>query len=131
MEGEGVDFILCFGDDISDEKMFTSVCTFVSDQEDLSRSEASPPVFDESGKFVESSYTNSNSMDTDDETTKTAVPDPQYAFTVAVGKKPSHASAYVNDAQEVANALVMLAQGEIPEGGVPVWGRDRSSDMFD
>lgn len=124
LEGDGLDFILCFGDDISDEKMFTSVYSFTSDQEDLSHSEASPPVFDESGKFEDPS----TSMETD-EKMKTAIPDPQYAFTVAVGKKPSHACSYVNDAQEVANALVMLAQGEIPEGGVPVWGS--SSAMFD
>jgi len=125
LEGDGVDFILCFGDDISDEKMFTSVLTFIADQEDERHSEASPPVFDESGKFEEVS-----SMDTDG-TTKAVIPDPQYAFTVAVGKKPTHACTYVNDAQEVANALVMLAQGEIPEGGVPVWGRHSSADMFD
>ena len=130
LEGDNVDFVLCFGDDISDEKMFTSVFTFISDQEDLSHSEACPPVFDESGKIVES--LSRNAMDTDETAIqKTCVPDPQYAFTVAVGKKPTHASAYVNDAQEVANTLVMLAQGEVPEGGIPFWGRDRSSDMFD
>jgi len=64
--------------------MFTSVFTFISDQEDASHSEASPPVFDESGKFEDLS----TSMETD-EKMKTAIPDPQYAFTVAVGKKPS------------------------------------------
>ena len=125
MEGDGVDFILCFGDDISDEKMFTSVFTFISEQDDLANCEACPPVFDEAGKFEDTS-----TMETD-ETNKAVIPDPQYALTVAVGKKATHACTYVNDAEEVANALVMLAQGEIPEGGVPVWGRGSSTDMFD
>jgi hypothetical protein len=30
----------------------------------------------------------------------------------------------------VANALVMLARGEIPVGGVPVWGRENASHLF-
>ncbi len=38
--------------------------------------------------------------------------DPMYCYTVAVGKKPSHASSWVNDAQAVAELLVILSRGE-------------------
>ena len=54
-----------------------------------------------------------------------------YAFTCAVGKKPSHASMYVTDAQEVADALVLLVKGEYPQGGVhAAWGRDKNRNIF-
>jgi len=36
---------------------------------------------------------------------------PTYAFTVAVGKKPSHATQYVDDAIDVADLLVKIAKG--------------------
>jgi trehalose 6-phosphate synthase/phosphatase len=118
----GVDFILCFGDDISDEKMFSSVYTFISELVDDANIDPGPPVFDESG-VVET--VDANAMDS-----SRVLPEPLYAYTVAVGKKSTHACTFVNDAQEVANALVLLARGEIPEGGVPVWGREFSTDMF-
>ncbi|KAL7444630.1 hypothetical protein ACHAXH_008584 [Discostella pseudostelligera] len=64
-----VDFVLCMGDDISDEKMFTSVINFAASSE------------------------NENS----------------YAFNVAVGKKPTNASFYVDDASDVREVLVALS----------------------
>jgi trehalose 6-phosphate synthase/phosphatase len=121
-EGDGVDFVLCFGDDISDEKMFTSVFSFMAELGDEANSISGvPPVF---GEGVE------NNAAVAMETNKSAIPDPMFAFTVAVGKKATHASTYVNDAQEVANTLVMLARGDVPDGGVQVWGRQNSSHMF-
>lgn len=36
---------------------------------------------------------------------------PMSAFTVAVGKKPSHASQYVDGAEDVADLLVKMATG--------------------
>ena len=42
--------------------------------------------------------------------------DPMFAFTVAVGKKPSHASQYVDKAEDVADLLVKLAAGSLEEG---------------
>lgn len=126
-QGDGVDFILCFGDDISDEKMFTSVFSFMAEVGDEAHGQQSgvPPVFGETN------------MDDDVDVTiggrhhhPTVMPDPMYAFTVAVGKKATHASTYVNDAQEVANALVLLAQGAVPSGGVPIWNRENASHMF-
>mmetsp|Transcript_43467 Transcript_43467/g.91312 ORF Transcript_43467/g.91312 Transcript_43467/m.91312 type:complete len:1357 (+) Transcript_43467:272-4342(+) len=64
-----VDFVLCMGDDISDEKMFTSVINFSA------------------GSEGENSY----------------------AFNVAVGKKPTNASFYVDDASDVGDILVLLS----------------------
>ena len=121
---EGVDFVLCFGDDISDEKMFTSVFSFWAEKGAESNRKPGNPVLREDGTRVDPPKTVNNSS-------ASALDRPVTSFTVAVGKKPSHASVYVNDAQEVANALVLLAQGRIPEGGVPVWEHRSSSDMFD
>ena len=36
-----------------------------------------------------------------------------HAFTVAVGKKPSHASQYVDGAEDVADLLVKMATGSV------------------
>jgi trehalose 6-phosphate synthase/phosphatase len=134
-EGENVDFILCCGDDISDEKMFTSVYAFLSELGDEHAHPTGsnvPPVLDEEGELVSSS---GGRMDTTPTTVSSPssalkIPPQMYAFTVAVGKKETHASTYVNDVQDVANALVMLASGTVPSGGVPVWGRTNSSNIF-
>ncbi|KAL7548856.1 hypothetical protein ACHAWF_012115, partial [Thalassiosira exigua] len=64
-----VDFVLCMGDEQSDEKMFTSVINFSA------------------GSTGEDSY----------------------AFNVAVGKKPTNASFYVDDASDVGDVLVALS----------------------
>eukprot|EP00574_Skeletonema_japonicum_P002749 CAMPEP_0201713144 /NCGR_PEP_ID=MMETSP0593-20130828/54_1 /ASSEMBLY_ACC=CAM_ASM_000672 /TAXON_ID=267983 /ORGANISM="Skeletonema japonicum, Strain CCMP2506" /LENGTH=1314 /DNA_ID=CAMNT_0048202233 /DNA_START=31 /DNA_END=3975 /DNA_ORIENTATION=- len=77
-----VDFVLCMGDDISDEKMFSSVINFAS-------------VSDERNS---------------------------YAFNVAVGKKPTKASFFVEDASEVSNVLVALS------GDVRLFERQASYD---
>jgi len=120
---EGIDFIMCLGDDISDEKMFTSVFSFIAElDENAGTSKPGPPVLKEDGQVeppVESAA-------------PVAVPDPMYSFTVAVGKKASHASTFVNGAPEVANALCMLANmGEVPRGGIPVWEHSSSKELFD
>lgn len=117
----GVDFIACFGDDISDEKMFTSVFSFIAGQEDQENAEPSPMVINEDGK-----YDNPSSI----KLPPSIIPDDHqlYSYTVAVGKKPSHASYYVNDAQDVANALVMLATGEMPPAYMG--GGNDASNMF-
>lgn len=64
-----VDFVLCMGDDIADEKMFTSVINF-------------------------SAGSNGGNS---------------FAFNVAVGKKPTNASFYVDDASDVGDILVALS----------------------
>ena len=116
----GTDFILCMGDDISDEKMFTSVFSYIAEMGDEKNAKPSPPVLNEDGSVDTSMELSSEGV----------VRNPLYSYTVAVGRKASHASSFVNDAQEVANALVLLAKGEVPVGGVPVWGREVAPDLF-
>jgi len=116
---DGTDFILCMGDDISDEKMFTSVFSYIAELGDEKNARPSPPVLNEDG-----------TVDTSMElSTESVVRNPLYAYAVAVGRKASHASSFFNDAHEVANALVLLAKGEIPHGGVPVYG-SAQVDLF-
>lgn len=118
---EGIDFLLCMGDDISDEKMFSSVFSFLSEKGDESNAKPGPPVMRSDGTIVPPRHLD-NSSSKERAT---------YCYTVAVGKKPSHATTFVNDAQEVANALVLLAKGRIPDGGVPIWKENNSMKLFD
>lgn len=55
---------------------------------------------------------------------------PMFAYATAVGKKQTHASFYVNDAEEVADLLVMLSEEERPTGGVARWEQRSSEDLF-
>jgi trehalose 6-phosphate synthase/phosphatase len=116
-----IDFILCMGDDISDEKMFTSVFSFVAEMGDEVHSSPDPPVVGRDGNLE--SYTDWAQI-------QTRISDPLYCYACAVGKKPSHASFYVNDTQEVADGLILLAKGS--EGG-PLsasWRSAGNSSMF-
>jgi trehalose 6-phosphate synthase/phosphatase len=118
-----IDFVLCLGDDISDEKMFTSVFSFIAEMGNPTAPHMDPPVINEDGTIEEPKPAEAMGQK--------PVPDPMYSFTCAVGKKPSHASMYVTDAQEVANALVLLVKGEFPQGGVhAAWSRDNHQNMF-
>lgn len=92
-----IDFILCFGDDISDEKMFTSVFKFVAELGEEMNATTDTPFVLEGGALSDG---------------RKPFPDPMYAYTCAVGKKPSNATSYVTDAQEVVKTLVLLAKGE-------------------
>lgn len=100
---QGIDFCLCLGDDISDEKMFSSVFSYIAEMGHEESAHPDPPVINEDGSLEEPA---------DWRMIQTNVSDPMYCYTCAVGKKPSHASMYVTDAKEVANALVLLATGE-------------------
>jgi trehalose 6-phosphate synthase/phosphatase len=119
---DGVDFIMCLGDDVSDEKMFTSCFSFIAEMEDEAHATPGPPVVNEDG-------THDEPME-DERGGSHGLRDPMYCYTVAVGKKPSHASMYVTDALEVANALVVLAKGDYPTEGVPAWGRESATHLF-
>lgn len=108
----GVDFVLCMGDDISDEKMFTSVMSYVSERgDDYNNVTPSPPVIQLSQGFLPASQP----LLTEAPLLETVSDDPMFAFTVAVGKKPSHASQYVDKAEDVADLLVKLAAGSLDE----------------
>ena len=120
-QSDPIDFILCLGDDISDEKMFTSVFSFIAEMGDEAHSTPDPPVVGRDGKLEP--YP-------DWTTIKTQVSDPLYCYACAVGKKPSHASFYVNDAQEVADGLILLASGSEGDPLSTSWRSGGSSQMF-
>lgn len=120
--GPAADFCLCLGDDISDEKMFTSVFSFLAEAgQDPTLRRPGPPVLEPDGSVAAQ----------DDETSAMDASSPErvYAYTVAVGRKQSHASFFVNGAQDVANALVVLAGGNLPTGA-SVWGASDRSHVF-
>jgi trehalose 6-phosphate synthase/phosphatase len=120
---DGVDFIMCLGDHISDENiMFTSCFSFIAEMEDEAHATPGPPVVNEDG-------THNEPME-DERGGSQGLRDPMYCYTVAVGKKPSHASMWVTDASEVANALVVLAKGDYPMDGLPAWGRENATHLF-
>ena len=108
-DSAGVDFILCMGDDVSDEKMFSSVFSFVSEMgDDYANLTPSPPVIQltpgtlpASMPFlVEVPSVRCQNLDA-----------PMHTYTVAVGKKMRHASMYVDGAEDVADLLMKLAAG--------------------
>lgn len=102
----GVDFILCMGDDVSDEKMFTSVFSFAAEMDaDHAIVDPSPPVVNMlSGAPLPAPHVETPTVRRGDATAP-------FAFTVAVGKKSSNASQYVDDAEDVADLLVKMAAG--------------------
>ncbi|CAJ1970213.1 unnamed protein product [Cylindrotheca closterium] len=110
---QGIDFCMCLGDDISDEKMFTSVFSFIAEMGHEESAHPDPPVINEDG-----------SLDTppDWSMLQTKVSEPMYCYTCAVGKKPSHASMYMTDAKEVADALVLLVNSEHTSRSEPKHG---------
>lgn len=57
------------------------------------------------------------------------IKDPMYCYTVAVGKKPSHASQWVENAEAVANLLVTLTKSEGLSSPAS-WGRNSPSSLF-
>jgi trehalose 6-phosphate synthase/phosphatase len=142
-DSAAIDFILCFGDDISDEKMFTSVFSFIAEMGDDASAHPDPPVINEDGTLLEEPKDADDGINTPHHHhDRRILHAPMYCYTCAVGKKPSHASMYVTDAQEVARSLVLLAQTGADDdaypraattsqsgGGAPVWGAETAS-MF-
>lgn len=95
----GVDFILCMGDDIQDEKMFTAVFSFLSEHDDPTHADPQPSIVDEQGKVLHTSFPVQH-IDAKNEKI--------YAYTCVVGKKPSHAFTHVDNAIDVSNLLLRL-----------------------
>lgn len=91
---EEPDFILCVGDDVSDEKMFTAVFSVIAqscaDEESLD----GPSCI------------------------------PNHAFTVTVGKKISNASYFVESAADVADLLIRMSGGRHSSGRAMSWDAD-------
>ena len=104
-----VDFILCVGDDVSDEKMFSSVFSFLAETGGgaggLGVGVGVTPPSDDGTLMDRASPTESG---------RSLVPafGPLYAFTVAVGRKANtHATYYVDGSRDVQNLLADLMGG--------------------
>ena len=104
--GRPIDFILCMGDDVSDEKMFTSVFSFIAES-------------------------NAASADSPDNLQRNKKNNGMYAFTVAVGKKKTHASYYVDSSKDVPHLLAAMSGVEIPINQQASWESEESKrDLF-
>ncbi len=86
-----------------------SVFSFVSEMgDDYANVAPSPPVIQLSQGTLSASQSflvETQSVKCNDENA------PMFAFTVAVGKKPSHAAQFVDGAEDVADLLVKMASG--------------------
>jgi trehalose 6-phosphate synthase/phosphatase len=114
-DGRFPDFIMCIGDDKSDEAMFTEVFSFLGDQGDPSASASTSasalvPISGEGGGEGEGEIA-AGELPAFDPSQK------QYAFTITVGKKSkSIASQFVHDCASVQSLCCELAG--VDEGGV-------------
>ena len=91
-----------------------SVFSFLSEQGSDINAEPGPPIIDEYGttssgiiKYDDDKQINTNRQEI--ASTQTDNDTPLYAFTCVVGKKPSHAFTYVDDARDVSSLLLRLA----------------------
>jgi len=116
---DDVDFILCMGDDIQDEKMFTSVFSFLAELHDPEHTSHSPPVIDHNGSTAIPNVSMSEeshhkiSISFSNDVSKNRSKSPIHAYTTTIGKKDSHAFTYVDDARDVATLLKKLANFDI------------------
>jgi hypothetical protein len=111
--------------------MFTSVFSFIAEMSDPTASHLDPPVIKEDGSRQEDDPDAERVLAQKISSTLASPTSPLYCFTCAVGKKPSHANMYVTDAQEVANAICLLAKGEYPRGGVfAEWKKHSERNIF-
>ena len=98
--------------------LLQSVFLFVAEMgEELEELSLTPSVRTDSGHVL---FTDRSASDQSMEAPASAVitkrnnlDDPMYCYTVAVGKKPSRASQYVDDARDVANLLIMMTRYRI------------------
>lgn len=109
-DAAGADFILCMGDDISDENMFTSVFSFVSEMdEDYPNVVPSPPVM----QLSRGTVSTLQPFLVEAPSVRCSLAAPMFVFTVRVGKQLSNATQYVDGAEDVADLLVKLAAGSV------------------
>jgi len=103
-----IDFILCIGDDISDEKMFTSIFDFVAKLgNERCNDTTNLDVLKTPSAIIKCDLLPEKRRDI----RKTNL----YVYTVTVGKKSSHASYYVQNASDVANILINLSGLSVPK----------------
>lgn len=78
--------------------------SYVSEIGDEENAQGTPPVVGADGTVVQEEAP----------LRSTEFRDPMYAYTVAVGKKHSHASHWLQDAEEVGQLLTTLTGGVLP-----------------
>ncbi len=104
-QGPSPDFILCMGDDASDEYMFTSIYSYLSEtaETELVRSHRAHDEAAAAGvKPAPGVLQRRPSQEAEEEVTK-------YVFTCSVGKHRSHASFYVHNVEEIKGLLQGLS----------------------
>ena len=104
-EGPSPDFILCMGDDASDEYMFTSMYSYLSEtaEMELVRSHKAHDEAAAAGvKPIPGMLMRRPSQEAEEEVTK-------YVFTCSVGKHRSHAAFYVHNVEEIRALLQGLS----------------------
>lgn len=107
-KGPSPDFILCMGDDASDEYMFTSIYSYLSEtaETELVRShkahDAAAAAAVEQGAPEPDILQRRPSQEAEEEVTK-------YVFTCSVGKHRSHAAFYVHNVAEISALLQGLS----------------------
>ena len=107
-QGPSPDFIMCMGDDASDEYMFTSIYSYLSEtaETELTRShkahDAAAAAAAAGRPPALGVLQRRPSQEAEEEVTK-------YVFTCSVGKHRSHASFYVHNVEEVRGLLQGLA----------------------
>lgn len=109
-QGPSPDFVLCMGDDASDEYMFTSVYSYLSEtaETELVRSHKAHDAAAARGDLRTGPLQRKPSQEAEEEVTK-------YVFTTSVGKHRSHAAFYVHNVEEVRALLQGLSS--VSEGG--------------
>jgi hypothetical protein len=125
-KGSFPEFILGIGDDASDEKMFAAIFSFLEEQVDQDGAAASSNVvacIPTTGDNSTSTVSPSTSLFDSSEAERTSLismnshkldlpayntEQKQYAFTIAVGKKPSVATQFVHSSQEVEELLLNM-----------------------
>lgn len=107
-QGPSPDFILCMGDDASDEYMFTSIYSYLSEtaETELVRSHKAHDKAAAAAAATSSPgaapQRRKPSQEAEEEVTK-------YVFTCSVGKHRSHAAFYVHNVEEVRALLQGLS----------------------
>jgi trehalose 6-phosphate synthase/phosphatase len=114
-QGPSPDFILCMGDDASDEYMFTSIYSYLSEtaETELVRSHKAHDAAAARGDSPALLLQRKPSQEAEEEVTK-------YVFTCAVGKHRSHAAFYMHNVEEVRGLLQGLSSESESAASTPV-----------
>jgi trehalose 6-phosphate synthase/phosphatase len=113
-DGLPPDFIFIIGDDVSDEKMFSSVLSYVAGTSETVPSGGEPNALSMGAEAMlcmgEEQYMATKSPSRPTRSPRSAFLDSGRVFTCTVGKKPSIAGCYVEKVAEVHSLLTALTK---------------------